>query len=119
MVNHELHKSEEPWYHWKHVAGYAYILICLVDFVVMPIVLHNDRIVTRDVIIEQVVENADLALELIDRNRVYEWSPMTMVGGGLFHISFGAILTGAAVTRGFERREIVRNGNSNGNGHSK
>lgn len=37
-----------------------------------------------------------------------EWTPLTLQGGGLFHLSFGAILTGAAYTRGLEKIEKIR-----------
>lgn len=37
------------------------------------------------------------------------WNPMTLLGGGLFHLAFGAVLTGAAVTRGFEKKAAIEN----------
>ena len=38
------------------------------------------------------------------------WTPLTLMGGGLFHVAFGALLTGAAVTRGMERKEFASKG---------
>ena len=62
-------------------------------------------------ILEETKDKA-FVLALASEVRKEDWRPVTMHGGGLFHISFGAILTGAAVVRGFERREIVKNGYS-------
>jgi hypothetical protein len=36
------------------------------------------------------------------------WSPLTLIGNGMFHLAFGAIIAGAAITRGYEKRERVR-----------
>ena len=36
-----------------------------------------------------------------------DWQSLTLQGGGLFHIAFGAILGAAAWTRGMEKRERV------------
>jgi hypothetical protein len=41
------------------------------------------------------------------------WTPLTLQGGGLFHLSFGAILTGAAYTRGLEKIEKIRRNGGN------
>ena len=37
------------------------------------------------------------------------WQPLTLQGGGLIHISFGAILGVAAWTRGQEKVEAIKN----------
>ena len=36
-----------------------------------------------------------------------DWQSLTLQGGGLFHIAFGAILGAAAWTRGMEKREAI------------
>lgn len=36
------------------------------------------------------------------------WTPLTLIGNGMFHLAFGAIIAGAAITRGYEKRERVR-----------
>ena len=113
----EIQKTEEHWTSWKTVAGYAYIIICIFDFLIMPVAVHANKIDTRSEINAIIKEHGIVAgLEIIEKIQGdNHWIPVTMSGGGLFHISFGAILTGAAVTRGFERREIVKNGNSRRN----
>jgi len=108
----DLHGTEEHWSNWKTIAGYAYILICITDFLIMPIATHTNQIDTKEEILAIVEEQGlDTALKIMDRIKgQHSWIPVTMTGGGLFHISFGAILTGAAITRGIERKEIVKNG---------
>jgi len=114
-----LNGIEEPATNWRSMAGYVYIIICLFDFLVMPVIIQADNQHTKNVIVKLIdAEDYDVALKLTDKVNADAWEPVTLYGGGLFHISFGAILTGAAVTRGFERREIVRqNGKGKGQGN--
>lgn len=104
--------SEDPWYHWKTMAGYVYIAICLFDFLIMPIAVHANKVDTKEEILYIIEEHGmDEAIKIIDRMKgSAQWIPVTMIAGGMFHIAFGAILTGAAVTRGFERQEMAKNG---------
>lgn len=85
---------------WKTVAAYVYIGICIFDFLVMPAyTVYTNRNFSERVISIIDESNRRYALEIIDRLRLKNWEPVTVYGGGLiFHISFGAILTGAAVT---------------------
>lgn len=109
----EFDQIEEPYFNWRVLAGYVYLSICLFDFIVMPIIVHVNTLDTKEVVREFLfdMEDRKFALELIDRADTSRWQPLTLSGGGLFHLSFGAILTGAAVTRGFERTEMAkRNG---------
>jgi len=36
-----------------------------------------------------------------------QWNPLTLLGAGMFHLAFGALLTGGAVTRGMAKRSEV------------
>lgn len=84
---------------WKTVAAYVYLSICLFDFLIMPafMVIVN-RAFTQEIIDEIKAEDRKYALEIADRVTFKNWEPVTIYGGGLvFHLSFGAILTGAAV----------------------
>lgn len=85
---------------WKTVAAYVYILICIFDFVVMPAYMVYTNRDFSDQVIQIIDEsNRRYALEIIDRLSLRNWEPVTVYGGGMiFHLSFGAILTGAAVT---------------------
>lgn len=110
----EFEKTEEKWTNWKTIAGYAYVLICVTDFLIMPIATQWNKIDTKEELMEIIDEHGiDYGLRVMEKMRgTHQWTPVTMTGGGLFHISFGAILTGAALTRGIERQEIVKNGHT-------
>ena len=78
---------------WKGLAAITYLVICLFDFVIMPIYLS---ITTPSVLelmsfIGQTPSEVSIqALQLLSQSH----QPFTLQGGGLFHIAFGAILTG-------------------------
>lgn len=67
--------------YWRAAAGWTYLVICIFDFVIAPVVWailpHYWPTVKMD-----------------------PWQPHTLMNGGLVHISFGAILGVAAWTRG-------------------
>lgn len=67
--------------YWRAAAGWTYLIICMFDFVVAPIVWA---------ILPQFLPNVEMD----------PWQPHTLMNGGLVHISFGAILGVAAWTRG-------------------
>ena len=85
---------------WKTAAAYVYILICIFDFLIMPAyMVYNNRDFSEKVISIMDESNRKYALDIIDRLSLRNWEPVTVYGGGvIFHIAFGAILTGAAVT---------------------
>ena len=82
---------------WKVVAGVIYFLICLFDFIVMPIWVNASRPLLSDVI-PAIPESAPelVKLELV-RLLTETHEPLTMTGGGLLHLAFGALLTGAVI----------------------
>ena len=101
-------KLDEPWYHWRSIACFAYIIICLFDFVIMPIVVQIDYEDTKLRIEKLIVaEQKDRAfvVEVMDRAKLVPWTPLTLVGGGLFHLSFGSLLTGATVTTAWKNKK--------------
>lgn len=102
--------AEEPMRNWRVLAAYVYLLICIFDFVAMPVITQVIASKNKETIVELVKEqDSKVIVEGLDKISAQQWEPITVKGGGMFHISFGAILTGAAVTKGFERREMVRN----------
>jgi len=116
MEHDVLNKTEEPWHNWRTMAGYVYLIICIFDFLVMPAIIQASNADTKEFIIELIKEQTDkeFVLDVTDRASDAHWQPVTLIGGGLFHLSFGAILTGAAVSRGRERTEMVKhNGHNN------
>lgn len=75
----------------------------------MPVVVHADQRSTRqDLSSIAMLEDKDFALEFIKETSAETWEPVTLIGGGLFHISFGAILSGVAITHGMERRDAAK-----------
>lgn len=78
----------------------VYALICLVDFIVVPGVISSIR---RDVLHDFVTHQ----LSTLDPNVQIEMikalarphQPFTLQGAGVFHISFGALLTGSAISK--------------------
>jgi hypothetical protein len=97
--------------YWRPIAAYVYIAICVFDFVGMPLFmeLQNDRVNTRAFAEIKQLEGAETqqaAIEAINLGP-REWAPLTLEGGGLFHIAFGAILGVAAWTRGQEKRAAL------------
>lgn len=68
---------------WRPIMGWTYIVICIFDFIVAPIINY--------------IFFAKFQTEFIS------WKPLTMTEGGLFHISMGAILGITSWTRGKEK----------------
>lgn len=95
---------------WRPMAFWVYAFICIFDFVLMPVWYQiNYYDVTRKQAIESSLKYDQKQLEaltvLINRQ---PWEPITLQGGGLLHLSFGAILTGTAITRGREKEQQAK-----------
>ena len=67
--------------YWRPVAGWTYLIICMFDFVVAPILWA-------------------VIPHFFPGSITQPWKPLTLENGGLMHISFGAILGVAAWSRG-------------------
>ena len=91
-------KLPEP---WKTIAVVVYLLICLFDFWLMPMYrTHiNEQFIANSTTI--MPENRAYVLEVIDRVALEKWSPVTTqdIGGIIFHVTFGILMTGTALTR--------------------
>jgi hypothetical protein len=108
----DINKMEEKWFNWKVMTAYIYLFICMFDFVVMPIYIQMDYSHTKKQIAELIEHepNKDFVIQVMDKVPVKQWQPVTLVGGGLFHMAFGGIIGGIGITKGLERREAVRSG---------
>ena len=76
---------QETWiqYYWRPAMAWQYFVVCLFDFFFAPImtsVLHAFF---------------DPAIET--------WTPLTLQGGGLYHLAMGAIIGVASWSRGREK----------------
>jgi hypothetical protein len=71
---------------WRPMMAWTYMVINIFDFVLFPIGWS----------VLQVLENGVVTLQ---------WDPITLAGGGLFHISMGAVLGISAYGRTKEKLE--------------
>jgi len=92
---------------WKSMLATVYALICVFDFLVVP----SWRGIT-DLFDEDVYNNVEKLSQLDPSIQIaviqaenYQHEPFTLKGGGLFHLSFGALLTGSAITGNKKRKE--------------
>ena len=76
----------EWWYtrYWRATLAWAYVLICLFDFIIGPIFYVWYSIYTHSDVFGK-------------------WEPLTLSNAGVFHISMGAILGVSSWSRGQEK----------------
>ncbi len=98
---------------WRPIAAYVYLGICIFDFVVGPIWLEQSNQSVNVVAFAEIrkFEDKDVQMRALDNvelgNRT--WTPLTLLGGGLFHLAFGGILGISAFTRGREKVAAINN----------
>ena len=104
--------------YWRPLAAYTYIIICLFDFIAMPVFteVHNRQVNTQAFVEVSKLTSPEVQIKAIEQLNLGEkdWLPLTLEGGGLFHIAFGAILGVAAWTRGQEKRAALQFNGSEG-----
>jgi hypothetical protein len=88
-----LKQDKEDWMtkKWRPMMAIVYMMINLFDFIIGPI-LYN------------------LLQYWNPGQMIGMWQPLTLQGGGLIHIAFGAILGISAWTRGQEKVASINNG---------
>jgi hypothetical protein len=86
-------KKNEDWMNtkWRPAMGWMYMLVCITDFVIFPILWSMIQVVG-------------------DGKVESQWQPITLQGAGLFHIAMGAILGIAAYGRTQEKMAGANNG---------
>jgi len=89
----ESEKKKEDWMNtkWRPAMGWMYMLVCITDFVLFPILWSMVQVVG-------------------DGKVESQWVPITLQGAGLFHIAMGAILGIAAYGRTQEKMSGANNG---------
>ena len=75
---------------WRPAMGWMYMLTCMTDFVIFPILWS---------LLQAVMHVATIT----------QWQPLTLQGAGLFHIAMGAVLGIAAYGRTKEKIEGASN----------
>lgn len=75
-------KNSEIWFRskWRPALGWAYILICVFDFILAPVLWTVSQ--------SYVEIEKDTSTAIISQ----QWSPITLGAGGLFHLAMGGIL---------------------------
>jgi hypothetical protein len=93
VVKSESEKKKEDWMNskWRPMMGWSYMLTCIADFVVFPVLWS--------------------LLQAMDKGTVtIQWQPITLQGAGLYHIAMGAVLGIAAFGRTQEKLGGANNG---------
>ena len=95
-VKEEKKKPDEDWMtkKWRPMMAIMYMTACLFDFVFFPIMFT----------IVQFWETA------VQNDAFRQWVPITLQGGGLFHVAMGAVLGVSAWSRGQEKMAGVSGG---------
>jgi hypothetical protein len=85
-------KKKEDWMNtkWRPMMGWMYMVVCMCDFVLFPVLWSLVQVV------------GDGRVET-------QWSPITLQGAGLFHMAMGAILGIAVYGRTQEKLSGVSN----------
>ena len=78
--------------YWRDWAALVYLFICIVDFFIAPL-LWNIGMSMMDNEIKMITSR---------------WTPLTLQGGAMFHLSFGAILGATS----FNRHKEMSSGNN-------
>jgi hypothetical protein len=68
---------------WRPLMGWMYMAVCMMDMVIFPIVWSLAQVLTKQ--------------------PLTQWDPLTLRGAGLFHMAMGAVLGVAAYGRTQEK----------------
>lgn len=85
-------KTKGEWMrnYWRPMMAFIYMAVIIFDFIIAPVGWS---------LLQFYAEGGTVNLE---------WSPITLVSGGLFHAAMGAVLGVSAFTRGQEKIEQIR-----------
>ena len=82
---------------WRWTALSIYLLICFYDFLIVTVWYGLNRPdISQFMDIINSTEDTLVQMELM-KKLTGQHNPFTLMGGGLFHLAFGAILTGSAI----------------------
>ena len=84
--------KKEDWMNskWRPMMGWMYMVVCMFDMIVFPILWS--------------------LLQTVTHTPITQWNPLTLQGAGLFHIAMGAVLGIAAFGRTQEKLNGANNG---------
>jgi hypothetical protein len=97
-VKEEKKKSNDDWMtrKWRPMMAIMYMFCCLADFFIFPIMFT----------VVQFWETA------VQNDAFRQWVPITLQGGGLFHVAMGAVLGVSAYGRTQEKLNGASNANT-------
>ena len=86
-------QKKEDWMNtkWRPMMGWMYMIVCVADFVLFPVLWS----------VVQAVHGGQVSTQ---------WNPITLQGAGLFHMAMGAVLGLAAWGRTQEKMAGANNG---------
>jgi len=97
MALNELTPEQRSTMTWRWAALSVYLLICFYDFLFVPVWYGLNRPdITALMLVIDSTEEVLVQMELM-KTLTAQHNPFTLMGGGLFHLAFGAILTGSAL----------------------
>ena len=78
-------KKDEDWMQkkWRPAMGWMYMIVCTMDMVIFPVLWSVAQVLTKQ--------------------PITQWNPLTLQGAGLFHLAMGAVLGIAAFGRTQEK----------------
>jgi len=85
--------------YWRWTALITYLVICVYDFIVVPVWYGLSRVgldVDGYMANLQLIDDPLVQMEYL-KKLVSQHEPFTLKGGGLFHLAFGALLTGSTL----------------------
>ena len=85
--------------YWRWTALITYVIICVYDFIVVPVWYGLSRVgldVDGYMANLQLIDDPMVQMEYL-KKLVSQHDPFTLKGGGLFHLAFGALLTGSTL----------------------
>jgi hypothetical protein len=85
-------QKKEDWMNskWRPMMGWMYMLVCMFDMIIFPVLWS--------------------LLQTVTHTPITQWNPLTLQGAGLFHIAMGAVLGIAAFGRTQEKLNGANNG---------
>ena len=90
---------EKSTMYWRWTALSVYLVICLYDFLLVGVWYGISRPdISEFMQIINATEDTLVQMELM-KKLTGQHAPFTLMGGGIFHLAFGAILTGSVLNK--------------------
>lgn len=98
-INDSQDINDQAWFasRWRPAMAWQYLVVCLFDFMIAPIMMGIYSAITGD---------------------FHSWEPLTIRGGGLYHLSMGAVVGVAVWSRGNEKLAMLNNTDTTDTGKS-